>query len=625
MAKKAYIGVSDVARNCSKMYVGVNDVARKVVKGYVGVNGVAQQFWGDSSSNTGWSFWFYYKPKNNDVLVTQQQTESSSTQTWKKTANGIVFYCLAHYVSGDNNTIYDYVVAFSTNQSAYSSITPTMISSPYTKTINGDTWYYGYSTNQPLHNAYRLEPIGCRLPDYITRTELWNSLPDNFLNLIYSDDFAEDYQVGHTYDLVKADIEKTVRKFFGVWLYKYEKWGASVTTLNTAHNLILQNLETVIDYIVQHAGNNDIVLINCDSADYDEIVMYAFYGTAPLTNITIESIDDTYEGYHCCASDSTVRYNSCSRIAFTPSGVNYSNPQVSFDENIYIGMSGMGVDYMQWSNIGLKFYDNHPDVWNTDWVIKNWNGLSGLYNSFYGNCIWSDGDNIYYSYYFSSTGSDQYVLNRATNTWIPKTWNGFSNINGSAIWSDGTNIYYSDGWRYQYVLNKATSTWETKTWSGPVSQYFGINGIDIWTDGTNIYESTTTHQYVLNAGTNVWSNKTWNGLTKFEGRNVWTDGTNIYYSNDDNKQYILDKSTSTWSVMNWNGNTDQLIGNYIWTDGTNIYNSYYSNYQYVLDKSTNTWNTKTWTGLTDFVGDDVWKDGNNIYYSMGQTHCVLVR
>lgn len=45
MAKKAYIGVSDTARNVNKIYVGVNGVARKVVKGYVGVEGVARQFW----------------------------------------------------------------------------------------------------------------------------------------------------------------------------------------------------------------------------------------------------------------------------------------------------------------------------------------------------------------------------------------------------------------------------------------------------------------------------------------------------------------------------------------------------------------------------------------------------
>jgi hypothetical protein len=45
MAKKCYVGVNNLAQNCSKIYVGVNNVARKVVKGYVGVNGVAQQFW----------------------------------------------------------------------------------------------------------------------------------------------------------------------------------------------------------------------------------------------------------------------------------------------------------------------------------------------------------------------------------------------------------------------------------------------------------------------------------------------------------------------------------------------------------------------------------------------------
>lgn len=44
MAKKAYAGVSDVARKVSKMYIGVGGVARKVKKAYVGVNGVARLF-----------------------------------------------------------------------------------------------------------------------------------------------------------------------------------------------------------------------------------------------------------------------------------------------------------------------------------------------------------------------------------------------------------------------------------------------------------------------------------------------------------------------------------------------------------------------------------------------------
>ena len=45
MAKKVYIGQSDLARKVNEIYLGINGKARKVVKGYVGVNGVARQFW----------------------------------------------------------------------------------------------------------------------------------------------------------------------------------------------------------------------------------------------------------------------------------------------------------------------------------------------------------------------------------------------------------------------------------------------------------------------------------------------------------------------------------------------------------------------------------------------------
>lgn len=45
MAKKAYVGVSNVAKKVKKIYVGVNGIAKKVKKGYVGVNGVARLFY----------------------------------------------------------------------------------------------------------------------------------------------------------------------------------------------------------------------------------------------------------------------------------------------------------------------------------------------------------------------------------------------------------------------------------------------------------------------------------------------------------------------------------------------------------------------------------------------------
>lgn len=45
MAKKAYIGVNNVARKIKKGYVGVNGVARKIKKAYVGIGGVARPCW----------------------------------------------------------------------------------------------------------------------------------------------------------------------------------------------------------------------------------------------------------------------------------------------------------------------------------------------------------------------------------------------------------------------------------------------------------------------------------------------------------------------------------------------------------------------------------------------------
>ena len=42
MAKKAYIGVGDVARKIKKGYIGVGDVARKIKKAYIGIGGFAR-------------------------------------------------------------------------------------------------------------------------------------------------------------------------------------------------------------------------------------------------------------------------------------------------------------------------------------------------------------------------------------------------------------------------------------------------------------------------------------------------------------------------------------------------------------------------------------------------------
>ena len=275
-------------------------------------------------------------------------------------------------------------------------------------------------------------------------------------------------------------------------------------------------------------------------------------------------------------------------------------PQPSGTKNISITQNGTTTeDVTNYTNV--KVTVNVPDAYLQK-IRKTWSGFRGIY----GDQIWSDGDNIYYS-----KGTTHYVLDKSTSTWMAKIWSGLTNFDGYYVWSDGDNIYYSKGTN-QYVLDKATSTWTAKTWSGLTS----FNGTDTWSDGDNIYYSRDYTHYVLDKSTSTWTAKTWNGLTNFNGNCIWTDGDLYYFSyssGSSSNQYVLDKATSTWTAKTWSGLTN-FIGNCIWTDGNNIYYSSATN-QYVLDKATSTWTAKTWSGLTDFPGYRIWTDGNLYYYS----------
>lgn len=238
------------------------------------------------------------------------------------------------------------------------------------------------------------------------------------------------------------------------------------------------------------------------------------------------------------------------------------------------------------------------------WASKTWNGYSFIN----GDQIWTDGDDIYYSF-----AEDQYVLNMDTSTWSPKTWNGLTNYIGQMIWTDGDDIYYSFS-NEQYVLNKSTSTWLPKTWTYEgLEQSFAVSGLSIWTDGVDIYFSSGKTFLVLDKSTSTWHSKTWSGLTIFYGQSIWTDGDNIYYSNN-NQHYVLDVATSTWSPKTWNG-TSSFIGQNVWTDGDDIYYSLNGD-TYILDKSTSTWSPKTWDDALEIEsGGYIWNDGTSTYYS----------
>ena len=230
--------------------------------------------------------------------------------------------------------------------------------------------------------------------------------------------------------------------------------------------------------------------------------------------------------------------------------------------------------------------------------------------------IWTDGINIYYSYY-TENNNEQYVLNKETLTWEEKTWYGLDGFNGYYVWNFKDNVYYSDN----YVLNKETLTWEEKTWYLSTGSR-GFDSTHIFTDGTDVFLFEYTAAFILDEETDTFNKLDWNYRTDIPNITaVWTDGVNIYWNDSDDSR-VLNKETLTWEEKTWTGLTS-FNGRDIWTDGNNIYYSSSSN-QYQLDKETSTWTEKTWAGLSSFDGRWIWTDGENVYYSWREGDYVLV-
>ena len=258
------------------------------------------------------------------------------------------------------------------------------------------------------------------------------------------------------------------------------------------------------------------------------------------------------------------------------------------------------------------------EVPGNTWAKKEWANPENLRI----DGIWTDGENVYYSY-----DDEQYQLDKSTSTWKPKIWNGkLTKFRGANIWTDGENIYYSD-------LDLTTNTprnykliddskWEETSLDGlkDVLNKGQLYSEDIWTDGETVYYSHGADQYKLDKAASKWSEQSWgDGFTPGNGKYIWTDGENVYYSSDYN-QYQLNKTTNpSWSKKTWYGVTTRFWGTDIWTDGKNIYYSYQTPDQtqqhQLVDKTNGTWSDKTWDGFSPAWGSCVWTDGTNVYYS----------
>ena len=200
--------------------------------------------------------------------------------------------------------------------------------------------------------------------------------------------------------------------------------------------------------------------------------------------------------------------------------------------------------------------------------------------------IWTDGDNLYYSYGYSSSQYWHSVYDEENNEWKPMNWSnsGLPYFKGQNVWHNGDDTY-CDG----YKLDK-----ENKTWTQVYSNIFDGTGRNIWTDGENLYYSYGSYQKVYNKTNDSWDNKTWN-ISNLYGMYIWSLGDNVYYSNNDT-QYMLDKETGNWVAKTWkdiniNTNTNSNLAidvrTFIWTDGDNYYYGFdymFNDFNYLINK-----------------------------------------
>lgn len=246
-------------------------------------------------------------------------------------------------------------------------------------------------------------------------------------------------------------------------------------------------------------------------------------------------------------------------------------------------------------------YDKY-EIDAKNWKTKTW-GVNDLKTS----GLWSDGTNIYCTYKGTSINIS-YVWDNTNKTWNNKTWYGLDDVkfDGADVWTDGTNVYMSTvkyasstdevDIYYHLVLNKATDTWTPITWN------IDFVGKDTWCKGTDIY---------LNASRKLDKvNRTWvsfdlGSLAYGWGTNIWTDGTNYYrtYLHGNHYETRTNKynpTTNTWDEYTWNDTAPvQLDGQMIFSYCGDIYflkeRSPYSMWK--LDRNTSTWSndSSNWT------------------------------
>lgn len=203
------------------------------------------------------------------------------------------------------------------------------------------------------------------------------------------------------------------------------------------------------------------------------------------------------------------------------------------------------------------------------------------------------------------------------------------------IWNIGSQYYYSEGLDKQYYLDKSTNTWEIKIWDG----FSDIYGNDIWYGyGNDIYYSTYKDGVQFHYKYSI-SEKTWSSFSfgvgvdvsrYFYGRYVWNYNSIIFYSSpsvwdvNDDAYYTLMYSTGwhSFDSLCFNGNdTFNVFGTSYWFSNNRMY--YFINSRLDVERNY-TFKIEDCDDISLCRGYNVWTDGVYTFCSIGSKHYIAV-
>lgn len=298
--------------------------------------------------------------------------------------------------------------------------------------------------------------------------------------------------------------------------------------------------------------------------------------TTPWTGLT------TFDGNHIWSDGNNTYYSNYTAINGQVTSQQYSLNEQSLE---WIPITWNGFNNIKGEDVctinNNIYYLSGGASYKLTIKSSTWEEVSlftGEQRSAYGEHIWHDGSDTYYSY-----GAEQFKFNNETSKFDKITWVSAPRW-GCDIWHDGSDTYYSEDSKENSKLEYIKLP-TVITWSNIPDNFDPIN---IWHIGDTTYYSSGTIHKIINEDTTSFDNFTeWKGLSNFDGKYIWQDiDGNIFYKDI----YILDTKTKTWLPKYWNlidnkNSSDIIKSEYIWSDLT----STYINNDYILNSYIDTY------------------------------------